>query len=431
MRRILFFSAFLLFFVSSPLLAKSSVQPLDKIIAVVNDDIITQLELDKRVKLIRQQLLQRGNRLPSENVLRRQILERLIIEKLQLELAKKTGVRVNDEMVNQVIANIARQNNLTIDQFRQLLQKEGFSFADYQENIRREIIISRLRKIRVENNINVSEQEIENFINQSKKNNSTDEEYHLGHILIALPEAASPEQISKTRAKAEKVFSDLKNGADFAQTAIAVSNDEQALKGGDLGWLKAAQLPSFLAETVSKMNKGEVRGPIRSASGFHIIKLIDRKSSEQKHIVKQTLARHILIKPNQVLSREEARMRLEQIRQRILNGEDFATLAKAASDDKASAVDGGSLGWTNPGTMVPAFEEQMNKLKPGEISKPFLTRFGWHIVQVLSRRKHDNTKEFQRIQAIKLIRKRKTREAIQDWLRRLRAEAYVDLRLNK
>ena len=431
MRRILFFSAFLLFFVSSPLLAKSSVQPLDKIIAVVNDDIITQLELDKRVKLIRQQLLQRGNRLPSENVLRRQILERLIIEKLQLELAKKTGVRVNDEMVNQVIANIARQNNLTIDQFRQLLQKEGFSFADYQENIRREIIISRLRKIRVENNINVSEQEIENFINQSKKNNSTDEEYHLGHILIALPEAASPEQISKTRAKAEKVFSDLKNGADFAQTAIAVSNDEQALKGGDLGWLKAAQLPSFLAETVSKMNKGEVRGPIRSASGFHIIKLIDRKSSEQKHIVKQTLARHILIKPNQVLSREEARMRLEQIRQRILNGEDFATLAKAASDDKASAVDGGSLGWVNPGTMVPAFEEQMNKLKPGEISKPFLTRFGWHIVQVLSRRKHDNTKEFQRIQAIKLIRKRKTREAIQDWLRRLRAEAYVDLRLNK
>ncbi len=431
MRIFSFFSLFLLLLPASQLAAKTTVVPLDKIIAVVDDNIITQIELDDRLKLISQQIQQQGSRLPSEDRLRKQVLERLILEKLQLEMAKKTGIRINDEMVNRVVNNIARQNNLSLEQFREVLKRDGFEFAEFRENIRREVTISRLRKIRVENKVNISEQEIDNFLSQSGKDRSAGDEYHLSHILIATPEAATPEQIEKAKATAEKVIAELNDGADFGQKAIAVSNDELALKGGDLGWRKTAQLPTLFTSVVSTMTKNEIKGPLRSASGFHIIKLKDKRSNSQKHIVNQTMARHILIRPTQVLNREEARLRLSGILQRIKDGEDFASLARASSDDKAAAAEGGSLGWVSPGTMVPAFEEEMNKLKPGEISEPFLTQFGWHIVQVLSRRKHDNTDQFQRSQAIQLIRKRKTEEAVQDWLRRLRAEAYVDYRSNK
>lgn len=431
MRIFSFFSLILLLLPATQLIAKPTVIPLDKIIAIVDDNIITQIELDERIKLISQQLKQQGRSLPSQDSLHKQILERLILEKIQLEMAKKTGIRINDEMVNRVIANIARENRLSMDQFRKVLKKDGFEFADFRENIRREVTISRLRKMRVENKVNISEQEIESYLSQHLKDKSSDDEYHLRHILIATPEAATPAQIEKSKKKAENVVNELKAGADFSQKAIAVSNDELALKGGDLGWRKTAQLPTFIASAARKMRQNDIQGPLRSASGFHIITLENKRSKSQKHIIKQTMARHILIRPTQILSREEARLRLQGILQRIKAGEDFASLARANSDDKAAAAEGGSLGWVSPGSMVPAFEEEMNKLKPGEISKPFMTQFGWHIVQVLSRRKHDNTEEFQRSQAIKLIRKRKTEEAVQDWLRRMRAEAYVDYRTNK
>ena len=431
MRSFSLFSLLFLLMPATQVVAKPSVIPLDKIIAIVNDNIITQVELNDRIQLISQQLKQRGNQLPPVDTIRKQVLERLILEKIQLEMANKTGIRINDEMVNRVIANIANENRLSMEQFRQVLEKDGYKFADFRENIRREITISRLRKMRVENSINISEQEIDNFLNQYTAQNSNDEEYHLRHILIATPEAATPQQIDKAREKAQKIVAEIKNGADFSQKAIAYSNDELALKGGDLGWRKAAQLPTLFTALVRKMKKNDVEGPLRSASGFHIIKMEDKRSDSKKHIINQTLARHILIRPTEVLSREDARLKINRILQRIKNGKDFASMAKATSDDKAAAAEGGSLGWVSPGTMVPAFEEEMNKLKPGEISKPFLTQFGWHIVQVLSRRKFDNTKQFQRSQAIKLIRKRKTEEAVQDWLRRLRAEAYVDYRTNK
>lgn len=432
MRSILILSLSIIFTLPSGLLySKPAVIPLDKVIAVVDENIITLIELDDRVKLISQQLKQQGRSLPSDEILRKQVLERLILEKLQLEMAESTGIRVNDEMVNNVIANIAKENRLTLDQFRKVLAKDGYKFSDFQDNIRREIIISRLRKIRVENKINISEQEVENFINQSLKNKSSEDEYHLSHILIATPEAATPVQIDKAEKKAKKVIAALSKGADFAQKAIEFSNDEMALKGGDLGWRKMAQLPPFFTADLLKMSKNEITGPLRSASGFHIIKLHDKRSNSGKHMVKQTMARHILIRPTQVLSSAEAKLRLISIRQRIQQGEDFARLARASSDDKAAAAEGGSLGWVSPGMMVPKFEEEMHKLKSGEISQPFLTQFGWHIVQVLSRRQHDNTSQFLRSQAITLIRKRKTEEAIQDWLRRMRAEAYVDYRMNK
>ena len=432
MRSFSFFSLFfLLLLPTAQLIAKPAVIPLDKIIAIVDDNIITQVELDERIKLISQQIKQRGSRLPSQDSLRKQVLERLILEKLQLDLANRTGIRVNDEMLNRVVMNIAQENRLSMEQFRKVLLKDGYEFSDFRENIRREITISRLRKIRVANKVNVSDQEINNYINQSLAGKSTGDEYRLSHILIATPEAATPEQIEEAKEKAQKIFENLQKGADFTQTAIAVSNDELALKGGDLGWRKTAQLPTIFNAVVSKMRKNEIKGPLHSASGFHIIKLQDKRSNNKKHIVSQAMARHILIQPTQILSREDARLRLANIRQRIINGSDFANLARASSDDKAAAAEGGSLGWISPGMMVPTFEEEMKKLKPGEISQPFLTKFGWHIVQVLSRRKHDNTQQFQRSQAIKLIRKRKTEEAVQDWLRRLRAEAYVNYLSNK
>ena len=412
-------------------MAKTNVIPLDKIIVVVNDSIITQVELDERIKLISQQIKQRGNTVPPRNSLEKQILERLIIEKLQLQMAKQTGIRINDEMVNRVIANIAKENRLSMDQFRQAIKKDGFNFVDFRENVRREITISRLRKMRVENKVNISEQEIDNFLSQYLQGQSVNDEYHLSQILIATPEAATPEQINESKLKAESVVKELKAGDDFSQKAITLSNDELALKGGDLGWRKVAQLPSLFTKIVTKMNKNEIQGPLRTSSGFYIIKLNNKRSKSQKRLVNQTMARHILIRPTQVLTRAEAKSRINEILQRINAGGDFATIARASSDDKAAASEGGSLGWVSPGMMVPAFEEEMNKLKPGEISKPFLTQFGWHIVQVLSRRKHDNTQQFQRSQAIKLIRKRKTEEATQDWLRRLRAEAYIDYRSNK
>lgn len=431
MRSFSFLGLFLLLLPATQLIAKPAVIPLDKIIAIVDDNIITQLELDERVKLISQQLKQQGNRLPSQSTLRKQILERLILEKLQLEMAKKTGIRINDEMVNRVIANIAKENRLNMTQFRNVLKKDGYKFSDFRENIRHQVTISRLRKMRVENKVNISEQEIDNYLKQNMETKSAGTEYRLSHILIATPEAATPAQINKAKVKAEKVFKQLKKGADFSQKAIAVSNDELALKGGDLGWRKIAQLPTLIAAEVKKMNKNDIKGPLRSASGFHIIKLRNKRSSNKKYIVNQTMARHILVRPTAVLSRAEARLRIKSILRRIKSGEDFGSMARANSDDKAAAAEGGSLGWVSPGMMVPAFEEEMNKLKPGEISKPFMTQFGWHIVQVMSRRKHDNTKQFQRSQAIQLIRKRKTEEAVQDWLRRLRAEAYVDYRTNK
>ena len=431
MRSFSLFSLFILLLPASQLIAKPAVIPLDKIIVIVDNNIITQIELDDRVKLISQQLEQQGSRLPPLATLRKQVLERLIVEKLQLEMANKTGIRVNDEMVNKVVANIARENRLTMEQFRAVLKRDGFEFSDFRENIRREVTISRLRKMRVENKVNISEQEIDNYLNQTLKDQSAGDEYHLNHILIATPEAANPQQIEDAKVKAEQIFAELEKGDDFNQKAIAVSNDELALKGGDLGWRKTAQLPTLFISVVAKMNINEIKGPLRSASGFHIIKLIEKRSNSQKHIINQTMARHILISPTQVLSKNDARRRLEEIRQRINSGADFGNLARASSDDKAAAAEGGSLGWVSPGSMVPAFEEEMNKLKPGEISEPFLTQFGWHIVQVMSRRTHDNTEEFQRSQAIKLIRKRKTEEAVQDWLRRLRAEAYVDYRTNK
>lgn len=411
--------------------AKPVVQEINHIVAVANDDVITYTELEKRMHMVKQQLQRRQAKLPPDDVLRKQILEQLIMERLQLQVAAQVGIRVDDESINQVVSNIARENNLTLEQFRQVLVREGYNFADFRDNIRKDITISQLRKRRVENRVTVTEQEVDNYLISMASQRGSNDEFHLGHILITVPEAASPEQIQAAKQRAESILGRLRLGADFDQTAIAESGGQRALEGGDLGWRKAGQMPTLFAESVINMQVGEISDLIRSPSGFHIIKLLDRRTSEQRHTVQQTLARHILIRPNEVVSNEEARQRLTRLYERILAGADFGQLARASSDDTASAVEGGSLGWVNPGVMVPEFEEQMNKLQPGQISPPFESQFGWHIVQVMARRQHDDTRQFERMQARQLIGKRKTEDAVENWLREIRSEAYVEYRLNQ
>lgn len=403
---------------------------LNRIVAVVNDDVILASELEDKLRLVKQQLAARQAEMPDDDTLRRQVLDRLILERLQLQLADQNNIRVDDETLNASLRNIARENGMTLTEFRKVLERDGQDWARFREDLRNQIRINRLRQQLVGNRINVTEQEIDNLLaNQTAWGDQT-REYHLAHILIATPEGASPEQIAATRREAEKVLAELRAGADFARMAIAHSDDRNALEGGDLGWRKAAQLPSLFADVVRELQPGEVSDLIRSPSGFHIIKLIDVRGDERK-VVTQTHVRHILLRPDALQSREEVLTRLQQLRERIIGGEDFGTLARANSQDKLSASRGGDLDWVNPGDLVPRFEEAMNRLQPGEISEPVETRFGWHLIQVLERRTHDSTEDFRRAQARDFIHRRKMDEELELWLRRLRDEAYVEIRLDE
>lgn len=400
---------------------------LNRIVAIVNNDVITSGELADKIAEIKQQLAQKHTQLPPDDVLRKQILEHMILDEIQLQMAKTSGIRVDDEQLNRVITNIAKQNSMSLEQFRKTLEHDGYPFAKFREDIRKQVIIGELRKIKVDNQIYVSEQEVDNQLAKQGDQAQLDVEYHLAQILIPIPEAARPEQIEAAQEKADQTYTQLNLGADFAKMAVSVSADQHALQGGDMGWVKQGQLPTIFAEVIPKMKPGEITKPLRSASGFHIIKLLDTRKQDQKHVVKQTLARHILIKTSEILSSDEAKQKLERIRNEILAGADFGKIAKASSDDSGSAADGGNLGWVSPGTMVPEFESVMNKLKPGEISQPFQTRFGWHIVQVLSRRQFDDTQAYLRSQARSQIQQRKIEEETENWLRRIRDEAYVKI----
>ena len=403
--------------------------PIDRVVVVVNDDVITQSELDSELDMVKKQLQQQNTMLPSARVLEEQVLERMIQKHLQLQVAASNHIRVEDETLNRTILRIASDNKLTLGQFRDVLEKDGFNFANYRENIRNEIIISRLRQREINSKITVTEQEVKDFLTNREAQGSADDEYHLAHILVAIPEAASAEQVQAAKQKAQNILNKLRSGEDFAQTAIAMSDGQQALQGGDLGWRKLGQLPLLFSSLVNTMKVSDISELIRSPSGFHIIKLLEKRQRKGKHIITQTKARHILIRTNELVSDKDAVTRLKQLKQRIEHGEDFAELARSHSDDTASAVNGGDLGWVNPGALVPQFEQVMNSLKPKEMSEPFKTEYGWHVVQVLDRREHDNTDEQKVAQAKEQIFQRKVEEETQNWLRRLRDEAYVDIRL--
>ncbi len=401
---------------------------LESIAAVVNDEVITSSELRRQTREIRSRLEQNGTTPPPDAVLQRQVLENLIVQQLQLQLARRAGIKVDDEMLNRAVRNIATQNGLSLEQFREVLEKDGYDYTRFRESLRNDIAINRLRQRQIDSRISVTSEEIDNFMANLEAQGVTGKAYHLAHILIALPEAASPKQIRKVQQRAQEVLQQLREGADFARTAISVSDDPQALQGGDLGWRKAGQLPTMFADVVAAMQPGQISALIRSPSGFHIIKLLEVRD-EKSQTITQTRARHILLQAQDGDSPEEIRSRLQQLRQRIEGGDDFASLARSNSQDPGSAAKGGDLGWVDPGSMVPEFEQQMNRLQPGEISEPFQTRFGWHIVQVLERREHDDQGAGQRSRIRELIRQRKIEEETRNWLRQLRDEAYVENRL--
>jgi peptidyl-prolyl cis-trans isomerase SurA len=402
--------------------------PLDRILAVVNNDVITQSDLDIQTRTVVQQLRQRNAELPPADVLQKQVLERAIMDRLQLQMAGRTGIRVDDDTLNRAIETIAKQNNLSIDQVREVLARDGFDFAAFREDIRDEIIISRLRQREVGNKVTVTDQEVQNHLdNQKVQGASAGNEYQIAQILIALPEAPSPEQVQTAKEKAQKVLDDLRAGADFTQTATAVSDGQQALEGGGLGWRSAGQLPTIFTSVIPDMKPGDISELVRSPSGFHIVKLVDKRG-DGASVIKQTQARHILIHTNELTSDQDAETRLAQLKQRIDGGEDMAALARANSEDAASAVNGGSLGWVSPGDLVPQFESVMNALEPGQTSDPFQTQFGWHVVQVVERRDHDNTDDLNKSKARESIRQRKGDEELQAWLRTLRDEAYIEFK---
>lgn len=402
---------------------------LDRIVAIVNDDVLMESELTVRMREISDELRAKGIPPPPYKVLQKQVLERLILQRLQLQEAKQNGIRIEDQMLNATIQKIAEGNGLTLSQFKRILERDGHSFAQFREEVRNQIMIGRVRNRLVKNRIKVSDQEIEHLLANLEQRGGLSNRYRLGHILIAVPDGANTSEIQQLRARAEKVLNELKDGADFRQTAAAYSDSQTALDGGDLGWRKQGELPSAFEDIVPGMNSGQISDIIRTPGGFHIIKLLEKQGSDQV-VLTQTKVRHILIKPSAIISESDARARVEHLRNRVLSGESFEQLAKSNSDDTASAVEGGDLGWTTPGQMAPEFEDAMNATAIGEISPAFSTPFGWHILKVENRRQYDSTDEFRRNKAREIITKRKMEEELELWIRRLRDEAYTDIRLD-
>ncbi|QSA98253.1 peptidylprolyl isomerase [Methylococcus sp. EFPC2] len=404
-------------------------RPVDRIVAVVDDGVILESELLQKLDGVKRSLRQGNTALPPDSVLARQVLERLIVDKLQAQMAEKAGVRVDEETLRTAVQQIAQRNNMSVEEFRESLRQEDIDYADFVDQIRNEIAVSRLRSSQINSQIKISDREIQNYLEtQNPSGASSDTQYLLAHILIATPQAASPAQVQKAKEKADKLLEDIRAGLDFKQASLSASDSEQALKGGELGWRKKSEIPSLFADLVDHMKEGGVEGPIRSSSGYHLIKLIGVKGGDQ-HLMTKTRVRHILIKPNEVLSDDDAKKKLLALKSRIENGDDFGSLARGHSDDKGSAIKAGELGWVQPGALVPPFEEAMNKLEINQLSEPVQTQFGWHLIQVLERQQSDDGDEFRKNRAREELFKRKADEETELWLRRIRDEAYVEIRL--
>ncbi len=408
--------------------AKRQIVPLDRIVAIVNDEPVTLYELNDRTKTVIQQLQKQGTPLPQRSLIEKQILERMIMDRAQLQLAKETGIRVEDAQLSAALQKIAEENKLTLSEFRRALEKEGINFNKFREDIRNEIILVRLREREIDNRLVISENEIDQLLKTATAQQGADEDYNLAQILVRVPEQATPEQIQEKKKRAESALAELKNGADFGQIAASYSDAPDALKGGVVGWRPGGQIPSLFLEALSKLKPEQTSSVLRSPNGFHIIKLIAKRGKDAPLIVQQSHVRHILIKSNELVSENDAKYRLLQLKERLDNGGDFAQIARLHSEDP-SASRGGDLGWISPGDTVPPFETAMSQLKPNQISEPIQTPFGWHLIQVLERRTEDVSTERQRLLARNEIRARKAEEAYQEWLRQLRDRAYVEYRL--
>jgi len=402
---------------------------IDRVIAVVNDEAITQYELDDARRVVVQQLKQQNVQQPAADVLDKQVLERLITERALLQHAKDSGIKVDDTQVERAIQRIAEDNKLTLDGLRQALAREGVAYVRYREDVRSEIVMQRLREREVDARITVSDAEVENYLATIKAQSGGEAEYRLAHILVLVPEQANAEQIEAKRRRAEEALKNIRGGTDFGQVAAGFSDASDALSGGNLGWRPGARLPTVFAETVRGMKAGDVSAVLRSAAGFHIVKLIERRSRNEPALVDQTHVRHILIRVNEITSEAEGKAKIDRLKDRLDGGAKFEDMAKLNSED-ASSAKGGDLGWLGPGDTVPVFEETMSKLTVNQVSAPVRTPFGWHLIEVLVRGKQGVSADRERRQAELPIRQRKSDEAFQDWVRQTRDRAYVEVRLD-
>jgi len=411
-------------------LAQPKVATMDRIVAVVNDEVITQYEMEDQKRLVTSQLKRAGTELPAADVLEKQILERLINDRAQLQWAKDSGIRVDDALVERTIGRIADDNKMTQTQFRDLLKQDNIPYSKFREDLRGEITLARVREREVDAKIVVTEAEIDNYLATLATQAGNAKEYRIAHILVLLPEQASADQINARRTRAEDAMKQLREGKDFAQVAAGYSDASDALSGGNLGWRPQGRLPTAFAEAVPKLKVGENSEIIKSPNGFHIVKLLEERTTGGKTVVDQTRARHILIKVNEVVSEADAKTRIDRLKDRLDRGGKFDELARLNSED-LSASKGGDLGWLSPGATVPEFEAAMDKLALDTVSVPVRTPFGWHLIQVLERRKEDVTLERSREAARTALRARKSEESYQDWLRQLRDRAYVEYRLEE
>jgi peptidyl-prolyl cis-trans isomerase SurA len=402
----------------------------DRVVAVVNDEALTQYELDDARRVVQQQLKQQRVEPPAADVLDKQVLERLITQRALLQQAKEEGVKIDDSQVERAIQRIAQENKLSADAFRQMLARENIPYAKYREDIRSEMAVQRLREREVDSKVQVTDAEVDQYLATLKAQNAGETEYRLSHILVIVPEQATADQIADRRRRADEALKSLRSGADFAQVAAAFSDATDALQGGSLGWRSGARLPTVFADTVRDLKPGAVSGVLRSAAGFHIVKLLEKRSHDDAKIVDQTHARHILVRVNELTSEAEAKAKIDRLKDRLDAGTNFADLAKLNSED-ASAPKGGDLGWLSPGDTVAEFDDAMGKLAPNQVSPPVRTSFGWHLIQVLERRKQDITSDRERSEALTAIRQRKADEAFQDWVRQIRDKAFVEIRLDE
>lgn len=406
----------------------AEVKSLDRVVAIVDEGVVMESELNAKLRAIEGKLRSTNTELPPEDVFRAQVLDHLVSEQIQLQMAKRAGVNIPAQELDAMVDRIRSSSNLSQEQFAQQLAAEGLSLPELREDIRREMLVRQVQQGSVNRRIQVTEGEIDNFLNSTEGKFWTSPDYLLGHILIAVPSGSSEKDVAELEAKALKIQQEAQSGADFRRLAVANSSGQNALDGGDLGWRKVAQLPGLFADKVSGLKPGDITEPFRSGAGFHLIKLYEQRGGGEV-LVKQTHARHILVKTNEVINDTDAYDKLNDLREKILAGADFAALAKEHSEDLGSALQGGDLGWANPGQFVAAFEETMNSLGVNEISLPFRSQFGWHLMQVLERRDEDLSDAMIKNQAANLLRSRRFEEELQVWLQEIRDEAYVELKL--
>lgn len=406
----------------------SGIIQLDRIVAVVNNEVITQGELNDQMAIVARNLQKQGTALPPQEALQKQLLERMINDLVQVQEAKETGIRVDDATLDKTLQRIAEENSVSNTEFRRLLEQDGITWSKFREDIRNQVVMSRLREREVEGNIAVTEAEVDTQLALEAREQGTEQEYRLAHILVVVPEQATTQQIEARRKRAMQALGELRKGADFAQISAQFSDAPDALQGGNLGWRLASRMPAIFLEAMNTLKSGETSDILRSPNGFHIVKLLDKRGKNAVPSIQQSKARHILIRNKEGLTDEEARSRLQRLRERIVGGADFAELAKVHSDDPSSSK-GGDLGWISPGDTVPEFERVMNQLRDNELSAPFQSPFGWHILQVQERRSEGLSEERKRAVARNAIRARKADESYTDWLRQTRDRAFVEYRL--